>query len=147
MKVLKNPFGQSQVIQFVLFFLMGIAIFTTIGNYFRVQSELLRNDVSVYSVEMINSYLSSVAIASVDTCKECNIVENKIRISETTFGYFLEATLSSNGLTISTVPSKFEYTSSVNNLNESISFVSGSAPSVQPINLTYDRNQNKLEIR
>ncbi len=139
--------GQSTVIQFILFILVGLAIFTSIGNLFRFQSDILRDEISNYSVEMVNSYLSSVVVASVDTCKKCDVVENKIKISDSFFSYYLEASLGDDGLTVSTHPEKYEYSSSINNLNESIDVLEGAAPSIQTINLTYDRTQNKLEIR
>jgi len=138
--------GQSLIFQFILFFLVGLALFIGIGNFFRAQSDILRKDASGLSVEVINNYISSAAVASIDSCKECGTVENKLRISDTVFGYFLKVSLASNGLTISTPPPDRNYTSSVNNLNASVNMAVGSAPSIEPINLTYNRNQNKLEI-
>jgi len=141
--------GQTNVIQFVLFFLVGLAIFTAIGNFFRIQSDILRNDLSEYSVEMINGYLSSIIITSVDGCKGCDTVENTIELSDTVFGYFLEIDVDDDGLKVYTVPDSAEHTSSIHNLKESIliSTPLGAVSSIQPINLTYDRTQNKLEIK
>jgi hypothetical protein len=138
--------GQSYIMQFVLFFLIGLGLFMGLGNFFSVQYQLMRRDTADISIEMINGYLSSLAVASVDSCMQCGAVENNVRIGNTTAGYFLEVELGESGLTVSTAPAEKEHTSSINNLNHSL-LLEGSAPSIRPINLTYDRNQNKLEIR
>jgi len=140
--------GQSGILQFVLFFLVGLAIFTAVGNFFRLQSDYVRNDVAVYSVEMINGYISSLAMSSIDTCKSCTSVERDVKLSDTTFGYILVISLDeTNGLNVSTSPSHFAYLSPIHNLKCSIGTLEGTTYSTEPINLTYDRNQNKLEIK
>ena len=152
---LKCSKGQTNVVQFVLFFLVGLSIFTAIGNFFRVQSEILRDDLSEYSVEMINGYMSSIIISSVDGCKGCDTVENTVELSDTVFGYFLEIDMidinddENEMLTVYTVPDSALYSSNIHNLKESISILVplGAVSTIQPINLTYDRTQNKLEIK
>jgi hypothetical protein len=139
--------GQSYIIQFVIFFLIGIGLFVGIGNFFLIQYELIRKDTANISIEMINGYLSSLVVASVDSCLQCGSVENRVRMSDTTAGYFLEVTLNQSGLVVSTAPPEKGYISKINNLAYSFASIDGSAPSIQPINLTYDRNQNKLEVR
>lgn len=150
MKILNRMFssdaGQSYIMQFVLFFLIGLALFMGLGNFFSIQYQLMRRDTADISIEMINGYISSLAVISVDSCMHCGVVENNVRIGNTTAGYFLEVELGDNGLTVSTAPAEKEHTSSINNLNHSV-LLEGSAQSIRPINLTYDRNQNKLEIR
>jgi len=150
MKILNRMFssdaGQSYIMQFVLFFLIGLALFMGLGNFFSIQYQLMRRDTADISIEMINGYLSSLAVVSIDSCMQCGVIENSVRISNTTAGYFLEVELGESGLTVSTAPAEKEHTSSINNLNHSV-LLGGSAPSIRPINLTYDRNQNKLEIR
>lgn len=142
-----NRSGQSYIMQFILFFLIGIGLFIGIGNFFRIQYELIREDTADVSIEMINGYLSSLVVASVDSCIQCGTVEHIVKISDTTAGYFLEVLLNESGLVVSTVPPERGHVSSINNLNYSVDFVDGSAPSIQPINLTYDKNLNKLEVK
>ena len=127
----------------ILFFVIGIGLFISIGNFFRIQYELIREDTADVSIEMINGYLSSLVVASVDSCIQCGTVEHRVKISDTTAGYFLEVSLNESGLAVSTVPPERGHVSSINNLNYSVDFVDGSAPSIQPIHLTYDRNLNK----
>ena len=59
--------GQSYIIQFILFFLIGIGLFIGIGNFFRIQYELIRRDTVGVSIEMINGYISSLIVASVNS--------------------------------------------------------------------------------
>ena len=139
--------GQSQIMQFILFFLVGMTLFVGVGNFFRIQSELLQAELSNSSFELIGNYFASAAVVSVDGCKRCGNVENTLRIGDSVFGYYLQIALGPDGLTVATAPPTNSFKTSVNNLNASVSFVPGSAPSIQPINLTYDRNQNRLEIR
>jgi len=139
--------GQSYIIQFVLFFLIGIGLFVGIGTFFRTQYDIVREETADISVEMINGYFSSLIVASFRSCVQCGSVENNIRIPDRTAGYFLEFELNESGLTVETAPPGKGYTSSINNLNYSFDTIEGSAPSIQTINLTYDRTQNKLEIK
>ena len=141
-----NQSGQSYIIQFILFFLIGIGLFIGIGNFFRIQYELIRRDTVDVSIEMINGYISSLVVASVDGCLRCGSVEHNIRVSDTTAGYFLEFLLDERGLVVSTIPPEKSHVSSINNLNYTFDDLDGSAPSIRTINLTYDRNQNRLYI-
>lgn len=143
----ESRLGQSQIMQFILFFLVGMTLFTAVGNFFRLQSEALQAEISNSSFEVIGNYFAAAAVASVDQCKQCGSVENTMRISDSVFGYYLQISLGQAGLAVATAPPTSSFTTSVNNLNASVPFVPGSAPSIQPINLTYDRNQNRLEIR
>jgi len=138
--------GQSQIIQFVLFFLVGMTLFIGVGNFFRIQADALQAELSNSSFELIGNYFASAAVASVDACKQCGSVENKFRISDSVFGYYLQISLGSDGLTVATAPPTKSFKTSVNDLNASVYFVPGFASSIQPINLTYDRNQNTLAI-
>ena len=138
--------GQSLIMQFILFFLIGLGLFIGLGNFFRMESENLRENLIGLSLEMIGSYVSSMTVSSVEGCTNCGTVENIFKLGKSYAGYFIEVGLNNTGLSIVTKPSKAEYYSSLNNLNESLNIVESSSISVKTINLTYNRNQNKLEI-
>lgn len=140
--------GQSLIIQFVIFFLIGITLFIGLSSFFRLQSENLREDLVKLSLEMINSYISSMVVSSVDSCVNCGVIENKVHLGKTYAGYFIEINLNESGLAVATAPRQVAQLSSINNLNESFDpgKITGSASSVKTINLTYNRNQNKLEV-
>jgi hypothetical protein len=139
--------GQSMIVQFTIFFLIGITLFLGLGNFFKIQSEGLRDQLIGLSTEMIHSHVSSAVVASVDSCVDCGVVENNFKLSRTYAGYFIEVELNDSGLLVDTAPSsKYQYLSSINNLNESLEIEESLAPSVKTINLTYNKNQNRLEV-
>jgi hypothetical protein len=134
--------GQSLIIQFLIFFLIGLSLFFSLSSFFKYQSELFKNDIISSSLSLANSYISSSIIAAVDTCKQCDYVNLKINLANLTAGYVIEVNLSS-GLNTS---SQYKYFNSpVHNLNSSLS-LTGKSSSVQPITLTFIKNQNKLEV-
>ena len=136
--------SQSLLIQFVLFFIIGFSLFLLIGNFFKYQSELFRTDIIDLSLKLTNSYFSSFAINSIDSCKQCDYVENSIKLEPTTAGYFFETTFSSEGLDVSTAPTHNSFVSSVHNLNESHN-MNGKSSSAETITLTCSRTKNELE--
>lgn len=141
----KSIKGQTVIIEFILFFVTGIALFTLLGNFFRYQSDSFRERIVDSSTELVSRYLSSIAITEVDTCKECDNIKFNAKISPTIANYFLTILLDQNGITVSTAPPSKQFTFSIHNLNDTI-VCSGEAPSIEPINLTYDRTQNILGV-
>lgn len=137
--------GQAIIIEFILFFLSGLVLFALVGNFFRYQSDLFRERIVDSSIELVSSYLSSIAITEVDTCKECDNVKFNAKIGPTIANYFLTVSLDGNGITVTTAPPSEQFTLSIHNLNKDIT-LSGEAPSIEPINLTYDRAQNILGV-
>jgi hypothetical protein len=135
--------GQSLVIQFIIFFLLGFSLFISVGSFFRYQSDLFRNDIISSSLGLANSYMSSLMITAVDSCKQCDYINLSAPISNLTAGYVIRMDLTDSGLNVS-IPYKF-FNSTVHNLNSSLR-LSGSSSSAQPITLTFNRNQNKLEV-
>jgi hypothetical protein len=135
--------GQSLVIQFVIFFLIGFSLFLSVGSFFRYQSDLFREDIISYSLSSANSYISSNMVVAVDSCKQCDYISLSVPMSNLTAGYVIEINLKNSGLNVS-MPYKY-FSSSAHNLNSSFS-LSGKSSSVQPITLTFNRNQNKLEV-
>jgi len=139
--------GQSLVIQFVLFFIIGFTIFLSISNFFKIQSDALSSDALSYGLELTNSYLSSSALNLITTCKLCTISNATINLANTTAGYYIVAGFSSKGLDTSTpYVSKKIYASTMHNINESVIVAAGRASSAKPISLTYSRTKNQLEI-
>lgn len=134
--------GQSLVIQFVLFFLIGFTLFIAIGNFFRLQSDIFKEDAASSSLKLTSRYLSSIMITA-NNCKQCDFINISTKIPETYAGYYLEMELNSRGLNVSAINNYF--VSSVHNLNSTL-YMSGKSSSAKPITLTYDKNKNKLEV-
>ena len=139
--------GQSLVLQFVLFFIIGLTIFLSISNFFKIQADTLSSDALSYGLELTNSYLSSNLLNLVTTCRLCTLSNTTSILANTTAGYYMTATLNSGGLNTSTpYVSKKIYTSSIHNLNESVGIVESGSSSGKPISLTYSRTKNQLEM-
>lgn len=137
--------GQSVIIQFILFFMIGLGVFIMIGNFFRNQSDMFRDDVVVGGLKLSASYITSEFVAS-NGCIECDTVQSKLSIGNSTAGYFTEVFLTDgSGIKVSTAPALKEYSSAMHKLGDYFE-LSGQAPSIKPISLTFNRNQNKLEI-
>ena len=135
--------GQSLIMQFIMFFVMGFALFLTIGSFFRYQADRSASEIVSDSLRLTNSYISSASITLIDSCKKCDEITYKITLPNRTAGSFFEVFLQ-NGLNVSTPENKF-FTSSIHKLNFTAS-LSGSAASNKPINLTYKKNNNQLSI-
>jgi hypothetical protein len=135
--------GQSLIVQFIIFFLIGFTLFLSVGNFFKYQSDLFRNDIVSSSLSLANSYVSSFIIAAIDSCKECDYVSLSVAMANLTAGYVTEINLTNFGLNLS-IPYKY-FNSPIHNLNSSLG-LSGKSSSAQPITLTFNRNQNKLEV-
>jgi hypothetical protein len=138
--------GQSLIIQFIMFFLIGFTIFIGVSQFFRYQSDIFKDDVTRESLKIINSYFSSYAIASVASCKQCDEVNLTFKTANTTAGNFFEVSFGSYGANV-TIPfvTNVKFISPAHNLNESFQ-LNGSVPSTRPITLTFNKMQNKLYI-
>lgn len=137
--------GQWLVIQFVLFFLIGLTIFLAIGNIFRIRADIFKEDIANSTRKLINSLVSSLVINSFSSCKECDYSKVSIKIENTTAEYFFEIHSNNSGINVVSQPGGKNYLSSVHNLNSTLNF-SGKSTSTKTIILTLTKSQNKLEV-
>lgn len=133
------------IVQFIIFFTIGLIFFLAAGNLFRFQSNILKRDILDISSELTSNYISAVAIASINTCKYCDNVSVKVNVNPIV-GYYPIFELD-KGIVISIEPENKSVSSSIHNLNNSISFTTSKVSSVKPITLTYDRTKNNLVIK
>ena len=133
--------GQSLIIQFMFFFMIGFSVFLGIGTFFRMRSEMLKGDIFSRNTKLVGSYISSMVI-TLKSCKFCDY--SRVYLSLPTPYYLLS--LEGNKLEVSSPPpNEKRYTSSLHNLNFSLS-LEGSAISGETITLTLDRTKNKLAV-
>lgn len=137
--------GQWLVIQFVLFFLIGLIIFIAIGNIFKIRADNFREDIANSTRKLINTYASSLIINSFTNCKDCDYSKVSVKVENTTAEYFFEIYAGGYGLNVVTQPGGKNYTSSIHNLNSTLA-LSGSSTSVKTIILTLTKSLNKLEV-
>lgn len=135
--------SQSLIVQFVLFFLIGFSLFLAIGSLFRFRSDIIRNDVTNLELKLVNTYISSAVVNSVDSCKQCDEVTMKLSIKNIA-GYTSIISLN-KGLNVSTV-NKYHF-STINNLNETLNIQDSKVYGDNPITLMYERIKNNLVVK
>jgi hypothetical protein len=139
--------GQYLVIQFLLFFLIGLSVFLSIGNLFRYYADVFGANVANSYRKLLNSYISSAIIYEFANCKQCDVINSTFRIKNETAEYFYEIYYTSLGLNVISQPGGRNYLSSVHNLNYTLSPTGSYAVSIKPINLIIDKTKNKLWIK
>jgi hypothetical protein len=138
--------GQTLIVQFLLFFLIGLGLFVTIGGAFRLHSDLLREDIAKADRNLVGSYISSLAVSMVNSCKECDSITHTVKLEETTANYVTVLNLSNQGLKVSSEPGEKIIITSLHNIKPPIELIDSSASSTKPIRLTYNREGNSLAI-
>jgi hypothetical protein len=135
--------AQSVVIQFLLFFLIGFALFISIGSFFKYQSDLFRQTIASSGLNLTSSYLTS-AIIAMNSCKQCDFVNLTLSVYNTTAGYPIIIMVVNSKLNISSLAGFVE--SSSHNLLSYTLRARGSSSSSKPIILTFNKNNNILEV-
>lgn len=138
--------AQSLVIQFLLFFMIGLGLFLSVSNLFNIRLTTFGSSVADVNRKLVNSYISSIAISSFDTCRKCDNVNIIIKLENRTANYIMELALNSSGLNVITQPEGKNYLTTIHNLNYSIANLQGSGSSNKPIILTYDKTKNELRL-
>jgi hypothetical protein len=136
--------GQSVVIQFLIFFVIGFSIFISLGSFFSYQSELFKQNILSSGINLTSSYISSAVIAMVDSCKECDFVNLTIQAHNTSAGYPIAMKAEGSQLNITTPLQSLSTT--IHNLLDGLRAI-GSSSSSKPIILTFNRTNNNLEVR
>jgi hypothetical protein len=137
--------AQSLVIQFVIFFIIGLTSFIGIAQFFSFESSIFQNEASVESMNLINSYFSSLMLTAYDNCKQCDAVIIGVKTQNTTVGSYFEVSLGTYGLNASIPYSKINSTTSYHNINYSVSG-SGFVISSRLITVTFNRTKNQLKL-
>ncbi len=134
-----------QVVQFLLFFMIGLVVFLSVGNVFRSQYDLFGQDVAGAERKLIGSVISAATISSY-TCKECDNVSLQIALKNFTANFFNNVVLDQNGITVITNPSNRQDFFSMHNLNFSINQMDGIISRTGPIILTYVKAKSSLTV-
>lgn len=137
--------AQSQIIQFVLFFMIGLALFILLSNFYKSHADSLKERLAEKFRSFFTTYFSSYSIMLVDSCKYCEEINLTFKIANTTAGYYYEFYLANDGLTVKTQPYGKQLVSSLHNLNSSLT-LSGFSYSAKPLSLFFIRSQNKLLV-
>lgn len=138
--------GVSQIMQFILFFVIGLTLFLAIGNFFRGQLNVFADDIGEVNRKAVASFIGAHAISQFAECKLCDNVNATFKIQNTTANFVLQMTLDGEGLKVATHPGGKSFVSGVHNILISLTDLSGSVSSVEPIVLSLTKNENKLRV-
>lgn len=139
----------SLIVQFVIFFTIGLGFFLLAGNLFRFQSDLIKQDILDAGSNLSISQISSLSIRAVNSCKSCENVTIKFD-QKSIAGYNPTYRLYNgiiNSIFLKIEPENRLAQSTMHNLNYSITSDSTEVSSSRTITLTYDRTINKLVVR
>ena len=134
--------GQTLMVQFALFFLIGLSLFTLIGNTFKLQTQVYQKEIAEYSRKNIASYINAI-VAYENSCK-CDAIEYEVGLRTTAAGYVIRVILS-DGLRIVSIPGDEVYFSRFFNLNTTYQ-LEGDAFSTRPIKITINKTENKIRV-
>ena len=148
--------AQTQIIQFILFFIVSISIFSAVSAYLFSFSQHSQDRLLSSFRELLSSYSSSFIIVIYTGCKYCNYSKIIYRIPHQVFDNFHEIGYSENTMYVISMPIQKRITSSIHNLNLSVSlegfFSSAATPSYYGLNKTSDisisfnKTENKFKI-
>lgn len=138
--------GQSQIIQFIMFFMIGLALFLAIGGVFRGRLDFFADDIAEQNRKTINSYFSALAVQSLVTCKECDSFNFTTRLANTTAGSFTQVGLNNTNIITLSQPGGKQYATVAHNALLNLVGAGGLVLSSKPIILSYSKNQNILRV-
>lgn len=139
--------SQSLIVQFVLFFVIGLGFFLLAGNLFRFQSNFIRQDILDFGSELLSKQTSSFIITAINSCKSCDKVSTSFNVKSITGNFPIIAFTANKKLTVSLEEENKLIESSVHNLLYSVNLETNAVSSARSINLTYDKIKNNLVIR
>lgn len=139
--------GQSLVIQYVLFFIIGLSVFLGIGSFFKFQSDIFRTEIIDAGLKITNSQITGLMSVAHESCKLCDYVQLTFKPRNSTASYQYIVITNSSGIYIISGLSPYFYSSSSHNLNYSLSFVPSKVISTRPLTLTFNKNQNTIGVK
>jgi len=139
--------AQTQLIQFILFFLISISIFSLISSYLFSFSQTSQNRLLFSFREMLASYTSGYLIYNYVDCKYCNYSILKYGIPYQVFDNFHEIYTQNNQVYIRSIPNQNQSLFSAHNLNFSTQISCFHSTGLSPIvTVSFNKTENKLKI-
>jgi hypothetical protein len=115
--------SQTQVIQFVLLFLISLSIFSLVSSYIFYFSYSSQDRLLSSFRELLTSYISGSLITTYTNCKYCNYSNATYWIPYKVFDNFHEVIAASDMIYIKSTPTQKQSSSSIHNLNYTAEFV------------------------
>jgi len=135
--------GISLIFQFVIFFLIGLSTFLSMGMLFRSQYDIIRRDILEQRIKNVANFFVANLLDLYLSCKECD--QATLTLEPEEIGAPYKISLEEDNLTVSILETGENYSIKLNNFNYSVEF-SGEAFSGRPVILTLDKTKNKLRV-
>lgn len=136
--------GQSQIIQFMLFFFVGLSVFLAISGVYKSELDIFGNTVSSKDAQLMNSFVSENFIYE-RSCLSCDTINVTIN-PQNPEGIFLQTVLNSTSLQVVSYPNLQSTYSAMHNTLYSVATAIGQASTGQPIILSFIKTQNMLRV-
>ncbi len=136
--------GQSTIVEYVIFFAIGISLFVGLSNIFFSQYSWFNKDFTSSNTALLNSFVSSDLIYFLNQCPQCQKIEHSIDFLNNTKNFRISMT--DNGIVVSNPVTKVNYSSSAHNLNYTFSMSGGSVLG-RRITLSSDKLTSNLSVR
>ena len=133
--------SQTVIAQFVFFFVIGLVLLTGLTAFFKFESDIIRRDLALSSIEAISSYISNGGVVLFDTCRKCTNGSFSFALPTSSEAY-ITLSLENRRSTVCYQPYGC-VESSMHNLNATIS-TSGSATTGKTITLEKDKNNLRM---
>ena len=133
------------ILQFVMFFIIGLTFFIAVSNIVKFQSTEIRQDILNSGSDLSIKEISAEIINTVNSCKSCD--NTTIKFNQKPIAGFGPTYKLSNGIILSVLLQSKSLQSSIHNLYYSITYDTKEVGSSKTLNLTYDKTNNKLVIR
>jgi len=124
--------AQTQVIQFILFFIISISIFSIVSSYLFFLSQSFQDRILSHTRELIASHTSNVLIYVYTGCKYCNYTNITYTLPHRVFDNFHEINGTNRLVYVRTTSLKKEISTSAHNLNASVEFSGISSTGIVP---------------
>ncbi len=136
--------AQSQIVQFILFFLVGLSVFLALSDVYKTQLDIFGSTISQSSEVLTASYISENFIEE-RSCLSCDTINITIN-PQSPENVFLQVALSLSSLQIISYPNLQSTSSLMHNILFSVSGASGQATVGKPIILSFIKTQNILRV-
>lgn len=138
--------GQSQIVQFMMFFIIGLAIFIVVSNVFNDRLDFYGKDVTDANRKLLNTHFSALVVQAMVSCKECDEFSSSTKIGNVTANSVTEVGVNDEELAVISQPQGIEFSSSAHNMLAGLVAAGGSALSTEPIVISYSKTQNILRV-
>ncbi len=138
--------GQSFIVEFILFFMLSFALFSTISTYFFNQNKYFGEQIGEKTTESINN-LVSTSIVRAMACKECDRVSLELSVPPRIGNLYYKITLSdAEKLTTELLTKDFSEQASIFNIGETFDLTGEVISERKNVKVDVDSFEGEIEV-